>query len=176
MKTTHQKLGAGALLLALAFPVLCPLFRGAFASDKPAATPIPDGQYRYAGAPIQPERPEDTGVFTMSSLVTAYCPCVICCAEHSAEHPNNAGTDFVQLTASGTVPTAGRTIAVDPDVIPIGSYVMIGSAVYVAEDTGSFIAGSDIDIFMGSHDLANAFGVKALEVTVYTPEHFARMK
>lgn len=153
---------------------LCLLAHGALASDKlHLPDPMPAGQYRYEGSSAEPKQPEDTGIFTMTSVVTAYCPCVICCDEYSAEHPKNIGTDFVQLTASGTVPTTSRTIAVDPDVIPIGSYVMIGNAVYVAEDTGSCIDGSDIDIFMSSHEQAREFGTKTLEVTVYTPEHFA---
>lgn len=116
----------------------------------------------------------DPYVFTMTATVTAYCPCVICCDRYSAEHPDNIGTDFEQRTASGTVPVAGRTIAVDPDVIPLGSYVMIGQKVYIAEDTGGLIDGNDIDIYMSDHETANEFGTKKMEVTVYTPEHFAQ--
>lgn len=153
---------------------LCLLAHGVLASDNPhLPDPMPTGQYRYEGIAAEPTQPEDTGIFTLTSYVTAYCPCVVCCGEHSAEHPKNIGTDFVQLTASGTVPTESRTIAVDPEVIPIGSYVMIGNAVYVAEDTGGVINGSDIDIFIGDHERADEFGTKTLEVTVYTPEHFA---
>lgn len=164
-------------LLALAVCLTVPLVHSALALDKPEAETMAQAdQWQYSGELAQPEPREDTGVFTLTAHVTAYCPCVICCDKHSAEHPDNIGTDFVQLTASGTVPTTSRTIAVDPDVIPIGSYVMIGKAVYIAEDTGSFIDGSDIDIFMGSHGQANEFGTKKREVTVYTPEHFALWK
>lgn len=158
-------------LLSLALLTLCPLAHGAFASDKSETSlPAPDGQYRYES---QASQPETVGIFTLTSQVTAYCPCIICCDEYSAEHPNNIGTDFVQLTASGTVPAEGRTIAVDPEVIPIGSYVQIGRAVYIAEDTGGLITGSDIDIFIDSHERAGEFGTRECEVTVYTPEHFA---
>lgn len=170
--TMKKQIPALIPLLALALLILCPLVHGAFAADKPEAPAREAGECETA-EPAQPEPPERIGVFTMTSSVTAYCPCVVCCGEHSAEHPNNAGTDFVQRTASGTVPTMQRTIAVDPNVIPMGSYVMIGNAVYIAEDTGSCIDGSDIDIFMSSHEQAREFGTKELTVTVYTPEHFA---
>lgn len=167
----NKRIFAMLPLLSLALLILCPLVHGAFATDKPEATsPALAEQYTVKPAKTKPQEP--VGIFTMTAHVTAYCPCVICCDIHSAQHPNNIGTDFVQLTASGTVPTVSRTIAVDPNVIPIGSYVRIGGAVYIAEDTGSLIDGSDIDIFMNSHEQANAFGTKELEVTVYTPEHF----
>lgn len=118
-----------------------------------------------------PQEPEPG--FTVTATVTAYCPCVECCGQWSAEHPSRIGTDYEQLTASGTVPTRGRTIAVDPDVIPLGSYVSIGNGVYIAEDTGSWVNGNHIDIFIPDHEEANVFGTKEMEVTVYTPEHFA---
>lgn len=170
----RRRLFALAPVLALALLILCPLAHGALASDKQEVPCLPrEDQWRYSGELAQMEFPESIGVFTMTSSVTAYCPCIVCCGEHSAEHPNNAGTDFVQRTASGTVPTTYRTIAVDPNVIPIGSYVMIGNAVYIAEDTGSSIDGSDIDIFMSSHEQAREFGARELDVTVYTPEHFS---
>lgn len=45
---------------------------------------------------------------------TAYCTCVKCCGIWSAEHPSRVGTDYVQRTKSGTIPTADRTVSVDP--------------------------------------------------------------
>ncbi|WCS68727.1 hypothetical protein Goe19_00860 [Bacillus phage vB_BsuM-Goe19] len=56
-------------------------------------------------------------------------------------------------TATGTTPTEGRTIAVDPDVIPLHSKVYIESdfpgitGEYIAEDTGGAIKGKRIDIY-----------------------------
>ena len=169
----EKRIFAIVSLLALLFLILFPLMHRADALDMP--TEVVETRYTYKPdqQALVKKPQQDVGIFTMTSTVTAYCPCVVCCGEHSAEHPKNIGTDFVQLTASGTIPTESRTIAVDPNVIPIGSYVMIGNAVYVAEDTGSAIDGSDIDIFIGSHERADEFGTKTLEVTVYTPEHFA---
>lgn len=76
------------------------------------------------------------------------------------------------ITASGTKATAGRTIAVDPATIPLGSVVAVYvpsakkySGIYLAEDTGGAIKGKRIDI---AHDPKNVydFGVKNVQVSI----------
>jgi 3D (Asp-Asp-Asp) domain-containing protein len=65
------------------------------------------------------------------------------------------------ITASGARVREGRTIAVDPRLIPIGSVVYIeGVGIRVAEDTGSAIRGAKIDVYMNNVDAARQFGVK----------------
>lgn len=59
---------------------------------------------------------------------------------------------------------AGRTIAVDPRLIKLGSKVRMNGKEYVAEDTGGAIQGKRIDLFMGSHNEAMRFGKKLIEV------------
>ena len=61
---------------------------------------------------------------------------------------------------------AGRTIAVDPRVIPLGSKVRMNGREYVAEDTGGAIKGKRIDLFVDSHSEAMRFGKKLIEVYV----------
>lgn len=85
--------------------------------------------------------------------ITHYCSCFYCTGSWGPSH-----------TASGTVPAQGRTIAVDPSVIPLGSQVIINGHVYTAEDTGGAIKGKVIDIYMGSHAAALAGGVYYAEV------------
>ena len=57
------------------------------------------------------------------------------------------------LTKTETVPKEGRTIAVDPELIPLGSCVALWDeegeflGYFEAEDTGSEINGADIDVF-----------------------------
>ena len=71
------------------------------------------------------------------------------------------------ITSTGTVPTEGTTIAVDPNVIPYGSKVYIPEldTVYTAEDCGSAIKGNRIDIFMSSESKCNEWGLK--NITIY---------
>lgn len=62
-------------------------------------------------------------------------------------------------------------IAVDPDVIPLGSKVYIefedGRGMYaVAEDTGGAIKGNRIDIVMSNRDKAKDFGIQDVKVHV----------
>lgn len=80
--------------------------------------------------------------------ITAYCPCSICCGKDNG------------ITASGTKVKEGRTIAVDPKVIPLGSKVEINGKTYVAEDVGGAIKGNTIDLYFNSHSEANNWGVK----------------
>ena len=55
-------------------------------------------------------------------------------------------------TATGTWPAQGRTIAVDPNVIPLGTRVyVVGYGYAIAEDTGGAIKGNIIDLYMDSY-------------------------
>lgn len=87
---------------------------------------------------------------------THYCACKKCCG------PNAKG-----MTRTGTKVKEGRTIAVDPNVIPLGSKVEIkGYGTFIAEDTGSAIKGKIVDIYVGSHDRAKNLGRKEVEVRI----------
>ena len=83
------------------------------------------------------------------------------------QHICNAGLPL--RTASGSEPTPYYTIAVDPDVIPLGSFVWIDGKQYLAEDTGSVIKGNKIDICVAEHQEALGLGVKRVEV--FAAEH-----
>lgn len=87
--------------------------------------------------------------------LTAYCNCKKCCGKWSGGP-----------TASGKMPKAGRTIAVDPKVIPLGSKVVINGKTYTAEDTGSAIKNKRIDVYFDSHKAALNFGVQYAEVYI----------
>ena len=87
-------------------------------------------------------------------VITAYCTCRICCGVYSG---NNR-------TASGTVPTTNRTIAIDTSVIPFGTKVVINGQVYVAEDRGGAIKGKRIDMFFYTHKEALRWGRRTMEV------------
>ncbi|CAM3672776.1 ubiquitin-like domain-containing protein [Marinicrinis lubricantis] len=65
------------------------------------------------------------------------------------------------ITYSGTKVQEGRTVSVDPKVIPIGWWIYIeGLGFRKAEDTGSAVKGNHIDVYMESTSEAKQFGRK----------------
>lgn len=74
------------------------------------------------------------------------------------------------ITSTGTTPKVGRTIAVDPSVIPYGTRVYIPEfdKVFIAEDCGGAIKGNKIDIFMNTYKECMDWGIK--EITIYILE------
>lgn len=70
-------------------------------------------------------------------------------------------------TSTGTVPTAGRTIAVDPKVIPYGTIVEIeGYGTYIAEDCGGAVKGNIIDIYIPGRENCIQFGRRKANVYI----------
>lgn len=108
--------------------------------------------------PAEPEEPEPVSLGEFK--ITHYCPCEKCCGEWADG-----------ITATGTKATQGRTIAVDPDVIPYGTKVLLRYAdgtehAYIAEDCGGAIQNNRIDVFTDSHQAALVEGVKTAEVFI----------
>ena len=79
--------------------------------------------------------------------ITYYCACEKCCNKADG------------ITATGSRVAEGRTIAVDPSVIPYGTKVIIGGHIFTAEDCGGAIKQNHIDIYVNSHEEAEALGV-----------------
>ena len=95
--------------------------------------------------------PASLGTFKL----TAYCPCEKCCGQWADG-----------ITFTGTTATLGRTIAVDPNVIPLGSTVYINGQAYIAEDIGGAIKGNRVDVFFPTHNEALQFGVQYADVAI----------
>ena len=57
-------------------------------------------------------------------------------------------------------------VAVDPDVIPLGSTIIIDGQEYLAADTGGAIKGNRIDIAVETHQEALELGTKTAEVWI----------
>jgi 3D (Asp-Asp-Asp) domain-containing protein len=94
-------------------------------------------------------------VFLGEFTLTAYCPGHCCCGKWASGY-----------TATGTLATEGRTIAVDPKVIPYGSHVLLiwpdgTQRSYISEDCGSGVNGNHIDVFFNDHQAARIFGVQS---------------
>lgn len=88
------------------------------------------------------------GTYLGNFTLTAYCNCAQCCG--------TAGN----LTASGTVPSAGRTVAMAG--VPFGTQLLINGNVYTVEDLGTPYG--HVDIFFGSHSEALSFGLQHADV------------
>ena len=84
------------------------------------------------------------GKFTL----TGYCNCEKC------------GGHFSGLTASGTTPVQGRTIAMGG--VPFGTKLLINGNVYTVEDRG--VPYGHVDIFFNSHEEALQFGRGSADV------------
>ena len=70
-------------------------------------------------------------------------------------------------TSRGVVPKEGRTIAVDPNVIPYGSIIYIQDyGVFIAEDCGGHIKGNRIDVFTANYNYAMQMGKKVANVWI----------
>lgn len=81
---------------------------------------------------------------------TGYCHCSKCNGQWAGGP-----------TASGVMPKANHTIAVDAynPIVPMGTKVVINGVIYTVEDTGNLNANnSDFDIFFNSHAEALAWG------------------
>lgn len=96
--------------------------------------------------------------------LTAYCSCKKCCGRWARNRPVDAEGNPIVIGASGEELVPGTSIAVDRDVIPMGSEVVINGQTYTAHDSGGDIKGNWIDVYMSSHQEAKEFGVQYAEV------------
>lgn len=113
-----------------------------------------------------------------SFVATAYDLSYECCGKYPS-HPEFG------ITYSGVRATKGRTVAVDPQVIPLGSYVHIEfpkeyahmDGWYVAEDTGNLVKGNIIDVFFGDSapGYMQKFGRRKITVRIIYPEDVKKL-
>lgn len=89
------------------------------------------------------------GTYLGRFKLTAYCTCSICCGKWAGGG-----------TASGAVPTPGRTVAMAG--VPFGTKLSINGHIYTVEDRGT--AYGHVDILMGSHEEASQFGARYADV------------
>ena len=119
--------------------------------------------------PLENEYPE-TGRNDLDELrgfdgVLRECTVTYYCCE-KRPHICGGGTG---KTATGTDVTAGRSAAVDPNVIPLGAEIFVdyGDGVlhsYIAEDTGSAVLGGHIDLAVQTHEEALELGTAVATV------------
>lgn len=91
-----------------------------------------------------------SGSYYGKCRITFYCPCAKCCSRAN------------QPTASGVMPSAGRTVAMGG--VPFGTKVSIDGHVYTVEDRG--VSGKSADIFVNSHSEALQRGMYYSDVYI----------
>lgn len=96
------------------------------------------------------EEPEPAMHLWGTATITHYCNCSECCGQWAGGG-----------TASGTTPTAGRTVAAD---LPFGTRLLINGHEYTVEDSGVY--GCWVDIYCDSHAEALARGMYQTEVYI----------
>lgn len=93
---------------------------------------------------------------SLGQVVTSgYCSCSICCGQWAGG-----------ATASGVMPQANHTLAVDArnPIVPLGTKVVMNGVEYTVEDTGAFARyGVDFDVYYGNHSEAQAHGHQTWE-------------
>lgn len=125
--------------------------------DKPVETAVTSAE--MVTLPLQESAEKlNSGVFE----ICGYCAC---CTPYADINQDENGR---VLTASGQWVEIGQCVAVDTDIIPLGSIVTIDGQAYTALDTG--VKGYVIDILM-SHEDAHSAGVRTELVTWRTAEH-----
>ncbi len=85
-------------------------------------------------------------------VTSGYCSCPICCGRWAGGP-----------TASGVMPTANHTIAVDAShpIVPMGTKIVMNGVEYKVEDTGAFSRyGVSFDVYYDNHSAALAHGHK----------------
>lgn len=96
---------------------------------------------------------------SLGQVVTSgYCNCPICCGVWSGGP-----------TASGAMPQANHTIAVDASnpFVPLGTKIVMNGVEYVVEDTGAFDQyGVQFDVYYGDHAAASAHGHQTWEAYI----------
>lgn len=92
---------------------------------------------------------------TLTMVATAYDPCYEC------NYPYYGAPSYIGL------PLAYGIIAVDPNVIPMGTRLYVeGYGEGIAADQGSAIKGNRIDLCFPTHQQALDYGIKTVKVTI----------
>ncbi|EGO63575.1 3D domain-containing protein [Acetonema longum] len=101
----------------------------------------------------------ETRGYVMTVTATAYTP---------FEPGMTSGTG---LAYDGRPAIPYKTVAVDPDVIPLGSRVWVpGIGFMLCHDTGNLIKGNIIDVCLETEEEMIQWGRKTLEILVIPPD------
>lgn len=160
------------LIIAIIVLIAAVLVVYARADDaEPIDPPVVATAAETVSAPMEePEEAENERIeaaLLARSHAIEDCTVTFCCNER---YPHICGTGD-GIAADGTPVLAWATCAVDPDVIPLGSTVLVdlgdgyGLRTLVANDVGGSIEGNHIDLCVATHEEALQLGRQT--ATVY---------
>lgn len=109
----------------------------------------------------QEARAEAEAAFAALEGYTCLGSCTV--SHYCCENYDHICNDGDTITASG-LPVQPGMVAVDPEVIPLGSTVIINGTSYLAADTG--VKGRWVDVAVPTHEEAQALGVYTANVWV----------
>ncbi|MFW5862051.1 MAG: 3D domain-containing protein [Spirochaetota bacterium] len=109
--------------------------------------------------------------------ITAYCPGACCNTGVKRINGRMVTIDWSDKVAVGglslsrMVSNGIHVMAVDPDVIPLGSIIYYEGKYYFALDTGGMIKGRKLDVLVEKHDDTFVFGKRMKqEVKIFMPQ------
>ena len=122
----------------------CEAVEAPTSDEMPEAEEIPAEEVNTSENAAQP-------TYYGACRITFYCGCSQCCGQWAGGP-----------TASGVMPTPGRTVA--NGVLPFGTRVLIEGHEYVVEDRG--VSGDQFDIFVSDHQEALNRGLYYADVYI----------
>lgn len=103
-----------------------------------------------------PKSREEKEALTQEVIVTFYTK-------------NDENMDGSGVTASGTIATEGRTIAMD-ESIPFGTKILIDNQEFIVEDRGGAIKGNRVDMFVNDVEYAFTMGKQRKTIIIKEEE------
>jgi len=120
---------------------------------------------------------EDVEPVHMQCDITAYCPGACCNTGIKRVNGRVVKIDWSDKVAVGglslsrMVSNGIHVMAVDPDVIPLGSIIRYEGRYYFALDTGGMIQGRKLDVLVEKHEDTFIFGKRMKqEVKIFMPK------
>lgn len=141
------------ILVAVALVLACASYK--YSPEQAVAEPItePIASIEVIEHIPEPPQPEPQLEYIGEFTITGYCPCEQCCGKWAGGN-----------TASGTVPTAGRTVGADWGILLAGTNIYIEGYGYrtVEDKPAKHIIerydGKIIDLFCSTHSEALKIG------------------